>query len=98
MHRVYFDNSATTPVLPEAFEAMRPYFSDHFGNASYIHHHGQGTRAAVVRARDSVASLLGWRASAVVFTRGGTGAAVLSVVGVWGGGELAITARAEERR
>jgi len=58
MRRVYLDNNATTPVLPEVLEAMRPYFGERFGNASSIHHHGQETRAAVERARDSVASLL----------------------------------------
>src|SRR6266404_3120267 len=59
MRRIYFDNNASTPVLPEVFEAMRPYFGEHFGNASSIHHHGQETRAAVERARESVANLLG---------------------------------------
>jgi cysteine desulfurase len=51
MHRIYLDNNATTPVLPEVFETMRPYFGERFGNASSIHHHGQQTRAAVERAR-----------------------------------------------
>jgi len=59
MRRVYLDNNATTPVLPKVLEAMRPYFGEHFGNASSIHHHGQETRAAVERARESVAALLG---------------------------------------
>src|SRR5262249_360592 len=72
MRRVYLDNNATTPVLPEVLEAMRPYFGEHFGNASSIHHHGQETRAAVERARESVANLLGCRGSEVVFTSGGT--------------------------
>ena len=70
MRRVYLDNNATTPVLPEVLGAMRPYFGEHFGNASSIHHHGQETRAAVERARESVAALLGCRASEVVFTSG----------------------------
>ena len=56
MHRIYLDNNATTPVLPDVFEAMRPYFSEQFGNASSIHHHGQQTRAAVEDARESVAA------------------------------------------
>src|SRR3981189_928381 len=72
MRRVYLDNNASTPVLPEVVEAMRPYFGETFGNASSIHHHGQETRAAVERARDSVARLFGCRASEDVVTRGGT--------------------------
>ncbi len=72
MHRIYLDNNATTPVMPEVFEAMRPYFGEQFGNASSIHHHGQQTRAAVEDARESVAALLGCRGSEIVFTSGGT--------------------------
>jgi cysteine desulfurase len=72
MRRIYFDNNATAPLLPEVFEAMKPYFGEHFGNASSIHHHGQETRAAVERARASLASLLGCRPSEIVFTSGGT--------------------------
>jgi cysteine desulfurase len=82
MWRVYFDNNATTPVLPEVFEAMRPYFGERFGNASSIHHHGQETRAAVERARESVAELLGCRASEIVFTSGGTEADNLALFGL----------------
>jgi len=91
MPRVYLDNNATTPVLPEIYEAMRPYFSEHFGNASSIHHHGQETRAAVERARESVASLLGCRASEVVFTSGGTEADNLAIFGVVEAGDHVIT-------
>jgi cysteine desulfurase len=82
MRRVYFDNNATTPVLPEVLEAMRPYFVEHFGNASSIHHHGQETRAAVERARESVASLLGCRSSEIVFTSGGTEGDNLALAGL----------------
>ena len=82
MRRVYLDNNATTPVLPEVFEAMRPYFGEHFGNASSIHHHGQETRAAVERARESVAALLGCRPSEIVFTSGGTEADNLAISGL----------------
>ncbi len=80
--RVYLDNNATTPVLPEVMEAMRPYFGEHFGNASSIHHHGQETRAAVERSRGSVAALLGCRASEVVFTSGGTEGDNLAIFGL----------------
>src|SRR5947208_10398988 len=82
MRRVYFDNNASTPVLPEVFEAMRPYFAEHFGNASSIHHHGQETRAAVERARESVANLLGCRTSEIVFTSGGTEGDNLAIFGL----------------
>jgi len=95
MRRVYLDNNATTPVLPEVFEAMRPYFAEHFGNASSIHHHGQETRAAVERARESVAALLGCRASEIIFTSGGTEADNLAISGVTQPGDHVITSTIE---
>jgi cysteine desulfurase len=95
MHRIYLDNNATTPVLPEVFEAMRPYFGEQFGNASSIHHHGQQTRAAVEDARESVASLLGCRASEIVFTSGGTEADNLAIAGMVGAGDHVITSSIE---
>ena len=95
MRRVYFDNNATTPMLPAVFEAMSPYFSEHFGNASSIHHHGQEARAAVERARESVAALLGCRASEVVFTSGGTEADNLAIAGMVEPGNHIITSNIE---
>ena len=95
MRRVYLDNNATTPVLPEVLEAMRPYFGERFGNASSIHHHGQETRAAVERARESVAALLGCRAAEVVFTSGGTEADNLAVFGLVRPGDHIITSTIE---
>ena len=95
MRRVYLDNNATTPVLPEVFEAMRPYFEEHFGNASSIHHHGQETRAAVERARESVAALLGCRASEIVFTSGGTEGDNLAISGVTHPGDHVISSTIE---
>src|SRR6202521_839810 len=95
MRRVYLDNNATTPVLSEVFEAMRPYFGEHFGNASSIHHHGQETRAAVERARESVAALLGCRASEVVFTSGGTEGDNLAIFGLTDSGNHVITSTVE---
>jgi cysteine desulfurase len=95
MHRVYLDNNATTPVLPEIYQAMQPYFAEHFGNASSIHHHGQETRAAVERARETVAALLGCRGSEVVFTSGGTEADNLAIFGVVNPGDHVITSSVE---
>jgi cysteine desulfurase len=95
MRRVYLDNNATTPVLPEVFEAMRPYFAEHFGNASSIHHHGQETRAAVERARESVAALLGCRSSEIVFTSGGTEGDNLAISGLTRAGDHVISSTIE---
>src|SRR3981189_489124 len=95
MRRVYRDNNATTPVMPEVFEAMRPYFGERFGNASSIHHHGQETRAAVERARESVATLLGCRAPEVVFTSGGTESDNLAIAGLAVTGDHIITSSIE---
>jgi cysteine desulfurase len=95
MRRVYLDNNATTPVLPEVLDAMRPYFGEHFGNASSIHHHGQETRAAVERARESVAALLRGRASEIVFTSGGTEADNLAIFGMAHRGDHVITSTIE---
>jgi cysteine desulfurase len=95
VRRIYLDNNATTPVLPEVLEAMRPYFGEHFGNASSIHRHGQETRAAVERARDSVASLLGCKAAEIVFTSGGTESDNLAISGLTSEGDHIITSSIE---
>jgi cysteine desulfurase len=95
MRRVYLDNNATTPALPEVVDAMRPYFGERFGNASSIHHHGQDARAAVENARESVAELLGCRASEIVFTSGGTEADNLAIAGIVAPGDHVITSSIE---
>ena len=81
MQRIYMDANATTPLLPEVYEAMRPFWIEHFGNASSIHQHGQHARAAVDHARDSIARLLHCRASEIVFTSGGTESDNLALFG-----------------
>ena len=72
MNRIYLDNNATTCVEPAVLEAMLPYFSSDFGNASSIHTFGQRARAAVETARDQLAGLLNARSQEIVFTSGGT--------------------------
>ena len=72
MRRVYMDANATTPLLPEVLEAMRPYWMEHFGNASSIHIHGQHARTAVDRARETMAEFLHCDEAEVVFNSGGT--------------------------
>jgi cysteine desulfurase len=95
MPRIYLDNNATTPVLPEVFEAMRPHFSEHFGNASSIHYHGQEAKAAIERSRLLVAQLLGCAAGEIVFTSGGTEADNLAVFGTVAPGDHVITSTIE---
>jgi len=79
--RVYLDYNATTPMAPEVLDAMMPYFSERFANASSIHSEGQGARYAVEGARESVAGLIGAKAGEIVFTSGGTEADNLAIFG-----------------
>src|SRR5436189_288030 len=72
MRRIYMDANATTPLLPEVFEAMRPFWMEHYGNASSIHQQGQHARGAVEQARTTVARFLHCLTSEIVFTSGGT--------------------------
>ena len=82
MHRIYLDANATTPVLPEVVDAMRPFWSESFGNPSSAHHSGQRTRSAVEHARASIAQLLNCTAKELVFTSGGTESDNLALSGV----------------
>jgi len=82
MRHIYMDANATTPLLTEVFEAMRPFWIEHFGNASSIHQQGQYARAAVDQARAAVAGFLRCRTSEVVFTSGGTEGDNLALFGV----------------
>ncbi len=76
------DANATTPLLPEVFEAMRPFWMEHYGNASSIHQHGQHARGAVEQARTQVARFLRCLNSEIVFTSGGTESDNLALFGV----------------
>ena len=95
MHRVYLDNNATSPLLPEVFEAMRPYFFDKFGNASSIHQQGQQARAAVEHAREHVADLVNCRPAEIVFTSGGTEGDNLALFGMLAPGDHVVTSSVE---
>lgn len=72
MKTVYLDHNATTPVHPEVLEAMLPYFTEKFGNASSIHASGREAKAGLEDARAKCAELLGCKPSEVYFTSGGT--------------------------
>jgi cysteine desulfurase len=69
---IYLDHSATTPLDPEVLEAMLPYLTDEFGNASSVYGLGQRARQAIDQARDEVAAFYGVAAKEVIFTSGGT--------------------------
>lgn len=81
MTRVYVDHAATTPTDPRVLEAMRPYFTEQFGNPSSVHGFGQDAREAVDLARERVATLVGANASEIVFTSGATEADNFAVLG-----------------
>jgi len=84
MNRVYLDYNATTPVEPEVLDAMLPYFSAEFGNASSIHAFGQRARAAVETAREQVAALIGAAPREIFFTSGGTESDNHAIFGIVG--------------
>jgi cysteine desulfurase len=81
--RAYLDHAATTPMRPDAVEAMLPYLGGHFGNPSGGHHESRRARSAVDEAREQVAACLGADLGEVVFTAGGTEADNLAVTGTW---------------
>jgi cysteine desulfurase len=82
MNRVYLDHNATTPVEPEVLDAMLPYFSGDYGNASSIHSFGQRSRSAVETAREQVAALIEARPQEIIFTSGGTEADNHAIFGI----------------
>jgi len=93
MNRVYLDYNATTPVEPEVLDAMLPYFTADFGNASSIHTFGQKARDAVEAAREQVAALLGARQQEIIFTSGGTESDNHAIFGIASPSPTSSTAR-----
>jgi cysteine desulfurase len=83
MKRIYLDYAATTPVDPLVFEAMKPYFTEMYGNPSSVHSCGQEVRDAIELARGKVAQMIGANPSEIVFTSGGTEANNQALKGVY---------------
>ncbi len=81
---LYLDHHATTPVLPEVVEAMRPFWSEHFGNPSSPHSYGRKARQALEDAREQIAQMLGAQPDEVIFTSGATEANNLALFGLSG--------------
>ena len=80
---IYLDNLATTPVDPRVLDAMLPFFTEHFGNASSkTHRYGWTAADAVERARERIASLVGAAPREIVFTSGATEGTNLAIKGV----------------
>lgn len=98
MKEVYLDNNATTMVAPEVFEAMRPFFTERYGNPSSMHSFGGGVASDVKQARENVAELLGASPQEVVFTSGGTesdSTAILSALATMPDRSEIVTSRVE---
>ncbi|HWT66510.1 MAG TPA: aminotransferase class V-fold PLP-dependent enzyme [Terracidiphilus sp.] len=93
--RVYMDANATTPVAPEVVQAMLPFFSEHYGNASSIHLDGQQSRTAVDRARSILAAFFHCRDAEVVFNSGGTEGDNNALFGILRPGDHLITTAIE---
>ena len=79
---VYLDHAATTPVHPQVVEAMLPYFSERYGNASSIHSLGREARQGLEEARATLAGILNCRGEEIIFTSGGTESDNLAIRGV----------------
>lgn len=82
MPPIYFDYNATTPLDPEVFERMRPFFGEVFGNPSSIHQVGRRARALLDEARDRLARVWKCRPSEIIFTSGGTESINLAIFGM----------------
>lgn len=93
--RVYMDANATTPLAPEVLEAMRPYWTEQFGNASSIHRDGQQARMATDHARETLAGFFQCHESEVVFNSGGTEGDNTAVFGLLRPGDHFITTSIE---
>ena len=95
MNTIYLDYAAATPLDPEVFDAMRPYYTEVFYNPSALYAGGREARAALERARESVGQTIGCRPSEVIFTAGGSESTNLAIRGIgeqYPDGEMIVSA------
>ena len=89
MQKIYLDYAATTPLDSEVFKAMKPYFSEKYGNASSIHQFGQEAQEGIIKARHQVADFLNCQAEEIIFTSGATEGNNAVIKGIGGNKKLA---------
>jgi cysteine desulfurase len=82
MKRIYLDHAATTPVDPDVLDAMLPYFTDEYGNASSLHSEGTAAKKALEKSREQVANVLGADSDEIIFSGSGTESDNLAIKGV----------------
>jgi cysteine desulfurase len=81
MDPIYLDHNATTPVDPEVVDAMLPYLTRYFGNASSVHQFGRDAKVALENAREQIAAFINCQPSELFFTSGGTESDNIAVLG-----------------
>lgn len=95
MKRIYLDHAATTPVAREVLEAMQPYFSQKFGNASSLYSQGREAKEAIEDARAKAAKVIGAEPREIIFTSGGSESDNMVLRGILKAGEHVITSAFE---
>jgi len=82
MRQIYLDHNATTPVHKEVLDAMMPYFSEEYGNASSVYSIGHKAKQAIEGARETIGNAIGTEAADIIFTSGGTEADNFAIKGI----------------
>lgn len=80
--RIYLDNAATTRVYPEVVDAMLPYFTEEYGNASTMYQLAEGAKAALQKSRDTIAGLIGCDSQEIYFTGCGSESDNWALIGI----------------
>lgn len=95
MKRIYLDHAATTPVAKEVLEAMQPYFSQKFGNASSLYSFGREAKEAIEDSRQKAAKVIGAEPCEIIFTSGGSESDNMVLRGIAKAGDHIITSAFE---